>query len=90
MLEENKMYFQKLSQSKQMIEKQSVHFSIYIVCITFFLYVQRSCYHFYIHIRVFIGFLQPFWNVIHIILEHKLNSNCFCIYVKQVSKGVDE
>ena len=89
MLEENKMYYQKLSQYKQMIEKQSVHFSIYRMY-NFFPYAQRNCYNFYIHIRVFIGFLQPFWNVIHIILEHKLNSNCFCIYVKQVSKGDDE
>ena len=90
MLEDNKMYFQKLSQYKQMIEKQSVHFSIYRMYNFFLLCVQRSRYDFYIHIAVFIGFLQPFWNVILIIAEHKLNANCFCIYVKQVSNGNDE
>ena len=54
------MYFQKLSQYKQMIEKQSVCILIYRAqCFR----LQSDCYNVNIHIEVFYSLLQLLWNV---------------------------
>ena len=53
------MYFQKLSKYKQMIDGKTIsaHFNIQK---TVFPHLQMErCYNFYIHLAVFMSFLQP-------------------------------